>query len=103
MLAVFLLRLSREPVREELDWVHRGNQRVYVVLRKVATALGWRVSRLRAEHACKPTYTRSLPLRFTCPDSGANSPVKSLILTLAQVDICDRTNQDVQGRFASSV
>ena len=92
VLAVFLLRLSWEPVREELDGVHGGNQRVHMVLRKVATVTGGRVSRGRVEYASKAVYTRSLPLRFTCPDSGANSLVKSLILAFAQPNLCDRTN-----------
>ena len=79
-----MFRLSWEPVREELNGVHRRNQRVHMVLRKVATVMGARVSRRRVEYASKATYTRSLPLRFTCPDSGANSLVKSLILAFAQ-------------------
>jgi hypothetical protein len=36
VLTVLLLRLTRELVREELDGVHRRNERVYVVLCKVA-------------------------------------------------------------------
>ena len=38
VLAVLLLRFSRELVREELDGVHRRNERVHVVLCKVAAA-----------------------------------------------------------------
>ena len=87
MLAVFLLRLSWEPVREELNGVHRRDQRVHMVLRKVATVMGGQVSKRRVEYESKAAYTRSLPLRFTCPDSGANSLVKSLILAFAQPNL----------------
>ena len=92
MLAVFLFRLSWEPLHEELNGVHGGNQRVHMVLRKVATVTSARVSRRRLEHASKAAYTRRLPLRFTCPDSGANSLAKSLILTFAQPSLRGRTN-----------
>ncbi len=103
VLAVLLLRLSWEPVREELDRVHRGNQRVHMVLRKVATASGGRVSRHGVEWAGKAAYTRSLPLRLTCPDSGVNSPVKSLILTRAQRGLYRTANKNPQGRLSSTV
>ena len=84
--------LSWEPVSEELNGVHGGNQRVHMVLRKVATVTSARVSRHRVEYASKAAYTRSLPLRFTCPDSGANSLVKSLILaSLSQIYVIERT------------
>jgi len=40
MLTVLLLCLSRELVREELDGVHRRNERIYVVLCKVTAVPG---------------------------------------------------------------
>ena len=40
MLTVLLLRLSWELVRKELDGVHRRNERIYMVLCKVATVSG---------------------------------------------------------------
>ena len=44
VLPILLLRFPRELVREELDRVHRRDERVHVVLRKVAAAIGWRGS-----------------------------------------------------------
>jgi hypothetical protein len=40
MLTVLLLCLSWELVREELDGVHRRNERIYVVLCKIAAVSG---------------------------------------------------------------
>ena len=80
VLTVFLLCFARELVRKELDRVHRRNQRVHMMLCKVASVSGGRVSRHKVKRAGKEAYTRNLPLRLTCPDIGVSSPVKSLIL-----------------------
>jgi len=65
---------------------------------KYPLQVGGRVNRGSVEWARKVAYTRSLPLRLTCPDSGANSPVKSLILTLAQCDLYGTANKNATHR-----
>ena len=85
VLTVLLLRLSWELGREELDGVHRRNERVYVVLRKVATAPSGSLVRLLLagqRRLAIMAYTRNRPLRLSCPDCGFSSPVRSFILFL---------------------
>jgi hypothetical protein len=71
MLTVFLLCLSWELVREELDGVHRRNERIYVVLCKVAAVSCQprevKLAGMRATLAIN-NYTRSRSLWLTCPE-----------------------------------